>query len=153
MAGAYYVYILQSISRRVLYIGVTGDIEHRMFQHKRHVFDGFAAKYQCERLVYDERWQWVHDAIRRDKQLKGWRREKKEWLITQGNPHWKDLSKEWWDELQRVWAAAERTKGPSTPAANSGACAQDDTGRECRESQAETKGPSATRDTAALRSG
>lgn len=68
MARTYYVYILQSVSRRVLYIGVTGDIERRLFQHKKHVFEGFAAKYNCERLVYYERWGRVHDAIRREKQ-------------------------------------------------------------------------------------
>ncbi|MGE5113354.1 MAG: GIY-YIG nuclease family protein [Acidobacteriaceae bacterium] len=136
MARSYYVYILQNVSRRVLYIGVTGDIERRMFQHKRHVFDGFSAKYNCERLVYYERWGRVHDAIRREKQLKGWRREKKEWLITQANPHWKDLSKEWWDELRRVWAAAENIK----LAVRLGA---ENDGQESRSSHAETKGPSA----------
>ena len=103
MDRCYYVYILQSTSRRVLYIGVTGDIEHRMFQHKRHASDGFAAKYHCERLVLYERYGRVVDAIRREKQLKGWRRAKKECLITQVNPQWKDLSKEWWEELQRAW--------------------------------------------------
>jgi len=144
MARAYYVYILQSVSRRVLYIGVTGNLEYRLFQHKKHVFDGFAAKYRCERLVYYERWGQVHDAIRREKQLKGWRREKKEWLITQANPHWKDLSKEWWDELQRLWAPAEKIKCPSV---------REDITPTSGELQPETKGPSAPRDTTALRSG
>src|SRR5512146_3524528 len=133
MAQTYYVYILQSVSRRVLYIGVTRDIERRIFQHKTHALDGFAAKYHCERLVYFERYGRVHDAIRREKQLKGWRREKKERLIVQVNPHWKDLSKEWWEELERVWSAWEKTMGPSIPVAKTAACAQDDRG---------TKGPS-----------
>ena len=146
MARVYFVYILQSVSRRVLYIGVTSDLSRRMFQHKKHVFDGFAAKYKCERLVYFERWGLVHDAIRREKQLKGWRREKKEWLITQLNPHWKDLSKEWWEELQRVWAAAEKFKAEARRGA-------EEQGQGSMSSQAETKGPSAPRDTAALRSG
>jgi putative endonuclease len=133
MSKAYYVYILQSVSRRVLHIGMTSDIEHRMFQHKTHAFDGFAAKYKCERLVLYERYGRVHDAIQREKQLKGWRREKKEWLITQVNPRWRDLSKEWWEELQRVWAAGDELRSVG--------------------SERETKGPSTPRDTTALRSG
>jgi len=133
MDRCYYVYILQSTSRRVLYIGVTGDIEHRMFQHKRNTFDRFAAKYHCERLVFYERYGRVVDAIRREKQLKGWRRAKKEWLITQVNPQWKDLSKEWWEELQRAWARGDELRAVAT--------------------ERETKGPSTPRDTAALRSG
>jgi putative endonuclease len=133
MARSYYVYILQSISRRVLYIGVTSDIEHRMFQHRTHAFEGFAAKYKCERLVFYERYGRVHDAIQREKQLKGWRREKKEWLITQLNPHWRDLSKVWWEELQKLWAAGDPLR--AVP------------------SEGETKAPSTARETTALRSG
>jgi putative endonuclease len=133
MDRSYYVYILQSTSRRVLYIGVTGDIEYRMFQHKKHTFDGFAAKNHCERLVLYERFGCVVDAIRREKQLKGWRRSKKEWLIEQANPQWKDLSKEWWEELQRIWACGDELRAGAA--------------------QSETKAPSTPRDTAALGSG
>ena len=133
MSKAYYVYILQSVSRRTLYIGVTGDIEHRMFQHRTHAFEGFAAKYHCERLVFYERYGRVVDAIRREKQLKGWRRAKKEWLIAQANPHWKDLSKEWWEELQKSWARGDALRAEVA--------------------ESETKGPSTSRETAALRSG
>ena len=91
----YYVYIMQSISRRVLYIGMTNDLSYRVSQHKNHVFEGFTDKYNCTRLVYYEAHQYVHVAIARETQLKKWRREKKEWLIGRMNPHWKDLSEEW----------------------------------------------------------
>lgn len=110
MQRTYYVYILQSISRRVLYIGFTGDLEHRLFQHKTHYFEGFAAKFNCERMVYFESFGRVVTAIEREKQLKRWTRRKKEWLITLSNPHWKDLSAEWWADLQRRWAIAEKQK-------------------------------------------
>lgn len=93
--GPYYVYIMQSVSRRVLYIGVTNDLWHRVRQHKNHYFDGFSAQYHTTRLVYYEEHAWIHDAIARETQLKKWRREKKEWLITRLNPHWRDLSEAW----------------------------------------------------------
>jgi putative endonuclease len=88
----YYVYMMQSKSRRALYIGVTSDLEHRVWQHKNGAFDGFSADYKTHRLVYYGRFSDVTNAIAREKQLKKWRRSKKEWLVTTMNPEWKDLS-------------------------------------------------------------
>jgi putative endonuclease len=91
----YYVYMMQSPSRRALYIGVTGNLQHRVYQHKQHVFKGFSSTYNTTRLVYYERFHDVHLALEREAQLKHWRRTKKEWLIAQMNPNWIDLAEEW----------------------------------------------------------
>ncbi len=85
----------QSSSRRVLYIGVTGDIEKRVFEHKTGKTGGFSSQYNAHRLVYFERFGDIHAAIAREKQLKGWGRAKKEALIRAMNPAWEDLSEAW----------------------------------------------------------
>jgi putative endonuclease len=91
----YYVYIMAS-QRRVLYIGITSHIERRVRQHKSHAFGGFTAKYNVTNLVYFERYGSVMKAIRREKELKDWRREKKIALIEATNPKWRDLSYGWY---------------------------------------------------------
>ena len=91
MPKTYYVYILASQSR-VLYIGMTSSIEHRVFQHKTHAFAGFTAKYNVTNLVYFERHGDVLTAISREKEMKAWRREEKIKLIESTNRKWKDLS-------------------------------------------------------------
>jgi putative endonuclease len=93
----YYVYILSS-QRRVLYVGITSGIEHRVFQHKTHAFGGFTAKYNVTVLVYFERFGSVHTAIRREKEIKDWRREEKIALIESTNPKWRDLSYGWYQK-------------------------------------------------------
>lgn len=95
----YYVYILSS-QRRALYIGVTSNIEQRIFQHKTHVFGGFTAKYNITNLVYFERYGDIVKAIRKEKELKDWRREKKIKLIEASNPTWRDLSYGWYQRHQ-----------------------------------------------------
>ena len=90
-----YVYIMSS-QRRVLYIGITSHIETRVRQHKSHVFGGFTAKYNVTDLVYFERYGSVLKAIRRERELKDWRREKKIALIEASNPKWRDLSYGWY---------------------------------------------------------
>ena len=95
MPRIYYVYILSS-QRRVLYIGVTSKIEQRIFQHKTHVFGGFTAKYGVTRLVCFGRHGSVMTAIRREKEMKVWRREEKIRLIESMNPTWRDLSYGWY---------------------------------------------------------
>lgn len=90
----YYVYILASESG-TLYIGVTNNLERRISEHKQDLIDGFTKKYGCHRLVYYEDYQDVNQAIMREKQLKKWNRDKKEYLIKTLNPRWEDLSKEW----------------------------------------------------------
>ena len=94
MAKQYYVYIMASRSR-VLYVGVTGDLVHRVEQHKQKVVEGFTQKYNVTMLVYYEVTNDVHAALAREKQIKGWRRSKKVALIESMNLTWKDLSSEW----------------------------------------------------------
>lgn len=86
----YYVYILSSYSR-TLYIGVTNNLTKRVWEHKGGFVQGFSKKYNINQLVYYETTTDVISAIAREKQLKNWRREKKEFLINRMNPEWKDL--------------------------------------------------------------
>ena len=74
-----------------LYIGMTGNLRKRVFQHKFHRIEGITDKYEIERLLYCELFDDVHRAIAREKQLKGWRRTKKLALIETMNPDWADL--------------------------------------------------------------
>jgi putative endonuclease len=90
MDRTYFVYILASRSRS-LYVGVTNDLLGRVQQHRERVVPGFTAQYRVHRLVHYESSTDIHAAIRREKQIKGWRREKKVALIEQTNPTWEDL--------------------------------------------------------------
>ncbi len=93
--GSYFVYILASKSRK-LYVGVTNDLERRVFEHKQKVADGFTKQYRIDRLVHYEETPDVLAAIEREKQIKGWLRKKKIALIESGNPAWEDLSEAWY---------------------------------------------------------
>ncbi len=97
----YTVYILGSISG-TLYVGITSRLHFRLRQHKDHTYRGFTAKYDVDRLLYFETFKEVTNAIAREKQLKGWRREKEIALIQSMNPQWKDLSKGWYDPPVRA---------------------------------------------------
>jgi putative endonuclease len=90
----YYVYILGSISG-TLYIGMTNNLERRVFEHKDRQVEGFTKQYNVDRLLYWQSFDDVRNAIDREKQLKRWRREKKVKLIEELNPSWRDLSEEW----------------------------------------------------------
>jgi putative endonuclease len=90
----YSVYILASLSR-ALYVGITSNLEQRVWQHKEGVFGGHTSKYKINRLVYHEAFGNVNDAIAREKELKTWLRQKKIELIEKGNPGWDDLSENW----------------------------------------------------------
>ena len=90
----YHMYIMASRSR-VLYTGVSGNLEQRVLQHKHKVQPGFTSRYRVSRLVYYEEYGDIREAISREKQLKAWRRSKKVALIESMNPQWRDLSKEW----------------------------------------------------------
>ena len=92
----FWVYIVASTTG-TLYTGMTGFIDTRIFQHKTGAFDGFTKNYKCHRLVYYERYD--DKAKRREKQLKGWRREKKVALIEKMNPRWRDLAENWRREM------------------------------------------------------
>ena len=91
----YYVYILASKSRR-LYVGVTNDLERRLYEHKSKLLDGFTKQYNIDRLVHFEQSTDVLSAITREKQIKRWNRSKKISLIESANPTWEDLSNEWY---------------------------------------------------------
>ena len=88
----YYTYILTTKNNKMLYIGVTGDLQRRLYEHKNKLLDGFSKKYNINKLVYFEEFQDIEDAIAREKQLKGWKRAKKDSLITADNPKWDELS-------------------------------------------------------------
>lgn len=88
----YYVYILTNQNNTTLYIGVTNNIARRITEHKNNVVYGFSAKYNLHKLVYVEQFNDVYSAISREKQLKGWKRIKKDNLINQINPQWRDLA-------------------------------------------------------------
>jgi len=89
----YYVYIMAS-KTGTLYTGVTNNLVRRIYEHKNDLIDGFSKKYSCHKLVYYEQCTDISVAISREKQLKKWRREKKENLIKTINPSWKDLKLE-----------------------------------------------------------
>ena len=90
----YFVYILASKSRRT-YIGVTNDLQRRVWQHRNKRISGFTAVYNMTSLVYFESTPDVRSAIAREKELKGWRREKKVALIERENLGWRDLAADW----------------------------------------------------------
>jgi putative endonuclease len=96
----FFVYMIQSNSRRALYIGMTNHLRRRVWQHKTHEFAGFTNDYDAGRLVYWEQFETVQAAIAREKKLKGWRREKKLALITAMNPDWKDLAADWYGKAE-----------------------------------------------------
>ena len=88
----YYIYILASNRNGTLYIGVTNDLFARSFQHKLKINkDSFTAKYNVDKLVYYESYQYIQDAIEREKQMKAWKRQWKMELIEKENPTWRDL--------------------------------------------------------------
>jgi putative endonuclease len=93
----YYVYILANMTG-TLYVGVTSNLEGRMLQHKSHAIEGFTKKYKVDKLMYYEEFQYIEDAIRREKQIKGYRRNKKRALVESQNPKWEDLSEGWFDD-------------------------------------------------------
>jgi putative endonuclease len=105
----FYVYILSSRSG-VLYVGVTNDLERRVYQHKHRLVEGFTSRYNVNLLVFYEVFPEAIQAIAAEKKIKGWTRAKKVRLIESKNPTWKDLS-EGWEEGQYVPPAEA---GPAT---------------------------------------
>jgi putative endonuclease len=91
------IYILTNKNKTTLYIGVSSDLVARIQQHKEHVFkNSFSDRYNLEYLVYFENFNTIEEAIAREKEIKKWRREKKEVLINLSNPVWNDL----WDKIK-----------------------------------------------------
>ena len=87
----YYIYILASKRNGTLYIGVTSDLTKRVYEHKNNLFDGFSKKYSVHQLVYYESTNDIESSIRREKQLKKWKRSWKIELIEKDNAEWRDL--------------------------------------------------------------
>lgn len=91
----FYVYILASKKEGVLYVGVTNDLERRIFEHKAKINEGFTSKYNVGKLMYFEVFNSIEEAILIEKRMKKWKREWKVNLIIENNPEWKDLSRDW----------------------------------------------------------
>ena len=88
----YYIYIMSNKNNSTIYIGVTSDIIRRVEEHKKGLVEGFTKRYNIKKLVYVETTSDIKAAIQREKQLKGWVREKKDKLISDFNPTWEEIS-------------------------------------------------------------
>ena len=86
---------MSNYSSSVVYVGVTNNLERRIYEHKNHLIDGFTKKYNTNKLVYYESADDIKSAIVREKEIKGWTREKKNNLINSMNEKWIDLSVKW----------------------------------------------------------
>jgi len=87
----YYVYILASKRNGTLYTGVTNDLIRRVMEHKEKIIKGFTSKYGADKLVYYESHRYINEAIRRESNIKAWKRKWKLELIEEENKEWKDL--------------------------------------------------------------
>ena len=97
--GSYWVYIVTNKRNGTLYIGVTGSLHRRIWQHKAKEIDGFTKKYGLTLLVHFEEFRSADSAIAREKEIKGWLRRRKLALIEHDNPDWQDLSAGWYPPL------------------------------------------------------
>ncbi len=88
----YYVYIMTNRHHNVLYVGVTNNLLRRVDEHKNKTLDGFTSRYNINKLVYYEATNDIRDAIMREKQIKGWVRQRKNDLVSATNPQWVELS-------------------------------------------------------------
>ena len=93
----YYVYILSNKKNGTLYIGMTNNIERRIYEHKIGLVEGFTKRYGLSKLVFCEFYKYVNDAIKREKQLKNWHRQWKINLIEEDNSNWDDIAKDWYE--------------------------------------------------------
>jgi len=111
MGKTYFVYFMSNKSRR-LYVGITSQLPLRVWQHKNKWYEGsFTARYRFDMLVYFEAFSHPSEAITREKEIKGWRRQKKLRLILAVNPDWADLSEEWVED--ESWKAIPEAKFPA----------------------------------------
>jgi putative endonuclease len=99
MNNQYYVYILANNHNTTLYIGITNNLERRVYEHKIHLNKGFTQKYNVTKLVWYERFLTSDSAISKEKQLKKWNRAWKERIVNEMNPQWNDLSEGWYDKI------------------------------------------------------
>ena len=90
----YYVYLLTNWNNKVIYVGITNDLERRIYEHKEKFVKGFTEKYNVNKLVYYEQTPDINAALNREKEIKKWHREKKNRLVVNTNPLWRDLSED-----------------------------------------------------------
>jgi putative endonuclease len=115
----FFVYIMTNGPKpAVLYVGITGNLPHRVWQHKNKLIAGFTSRYNLTQLVYYECFFYPDAAIARAKEIKGWRRSKKIKLIESKNPRWEDLAKEWGNEYKP--ATADEREIPRPAGENAG---------------------------------
>jgi putative endonuclease len=110
MSLTYWIYILASRSRN-LYTGVTNDLQRRMIEHRQGRTPGFTSRYKIFRLVHWEQFADIRDAIAREKEIKGWRREKKLWLIQRDNPTWQDFAESFAPSKSRSLTTVPANRG------------------------------------------
>ena len=94
MKNNYFVYLITNWNNKVIYIGITNNLQRRVFEHKNKLVEGFTSRYNLNKLVYYEITTDVNSAIAREKEIKKWRREKKNKLVESLNPEWKELIEE-----------------------------------------------------------
>jgi len=117
----FFVYIMTNNPKSaVLYTGITGNLPHRVWQHKSKLIPEFTSRYNLTLLVYYERFFYPDAAIAREKEIKGWRRSKKIKLIESMNPRWEDLAKDWGNEYKPEPVAADRREIPRPAGENAG---------------------------------
>ena len=87
----YFVYIMANHTNTTLYVGVTNDLERRVYKHKHELISGFSSRYKTKKLVYFETTSDIYEALTREKQIKGMKRERKDNLIGLSNPNWDDI--------------------------------------------------------------
>ena len=92
LPNIYYVYILTNKNNNVMYVGITNNLQRRVYEHKHSLVDGFTKKYQVHKLVYYESCGDVINAIAREKEIKGWTRKRKNALVENKNPNWEEIT-------------------------------------------------------------
>ncbi|MCF8361576.1 MAG: GIY-YIG nuclease family protein [Prolixibacteraceae bacterium] len=107
MKNEAYIYFLTNQHNNILYTGVTNNLARRIAEHKAKINKGFTYKYNCDKLVYFESLSSITDAIKREKQLKNWKRAWKDALVNEENAAWKDLSEEIGVDEELVFAVKE----------------------------------------------
>ena len=100
-------YMMANRRNGAIYTGMTANLTARVWKHRTGVFDGFSTRYGCTRLVWYQPFAWVTSAIRREKQIKEWKRDWKLALIEETNPGWLDLAADWYPETDPDWVPPE----------------------------------------------
>ncbi|MCA1658988.1 MAG: GIY-YIG nuclease family protein [Verrucomicrobiaceae bacterium] len=143
-----YIYIMASVTRTI-YIGVTNSLQSRVWQHQHGDTAGFTKRHDIKRLVYWEHYNDIRDAIAREKQLKGWRRSKKNGLIESMNRDWRDLTAELFEQRPVSIVDSETSQTQRVESGHAHTQAHDFQHGHPERSVAESKdrGPGGTRDT------